>query len=217
MSNSVTPRQQQILNLLIKHREGMSLNDIATELDISRTAVQQHFASLERDGFVRQGSQQKTAGRPARYYQLTEAGNNLFPKQYSWFSELLLNSLKQKMGPTEFRQYMHQLGLEVAESLKQKVEGKSIEERMEILIDILQNLGYDASAIASPDNRQEMPKLQAHNCVYHDLAQQHNEICEFDNALVSSLLNTEIELEECIAKGGCSCRFKILDKHDNNH
>lgn len=217
MNNSVTPRQLQILNLLIKHREGMSLNDIATELDISRTAVQQHFASLERDGFVRQGSQQKTAGRPARYYQLTETGINLFPKQYSWFSELLLNSLKQKMGPTEFRQYMHQLGHEVAETLQQKVEGKPIEERMAILIDIMQNLGYDASAIIPADNRLEKPKLQAHNCVYHDLAQQHNEICEFDNALVSSLLNTEVELEECIAKGGCSCRFKILDKHDNNH
>ncbi|NOQ37035.1 MAG: ArsR family transcriptional regulator, partial [Methylococcaceae bacterium] len=51
----------------------------------------------------------------------------------------------------------------------------------------------------------------ARNCVYHDIAQKHQEICQFDLALISHLLNSEIELEECLAKEGSICCFK-LDK-----
>ena len=46
--NPITPRQNQILKLLLKHRKSHSINKISEELGISRTAVLQHFATLEK-------------------------------------------------------------------------------------------------------------------------------------------------------------------------
>jgi len=52
MAEKVGSRQQQILNLLLEKKAGLSIDEIATALNISRNAVQQHFTVLERDGYI---------------------------------------------------------------------------------------------------------------------------------------------------------------------
>jgi predicted ArsR family transcriptional regulator len=74
MVNPISDRQDQILKLLLENKNGMTLDEIAGALSISRNAVQQHFNALERDGFVQAGAVNKTAGRPARSFVLTDAG-----------------------------------------------------------------------------------------------------------------------------------------------
>lgn len=207
MSGKTSPRQQQILDLFLKNKAGVSIDTIADALEISRTAVLQHLSTLEKDGYVREGSQQKTGGRPVRIFVLTEAGINHFPKQYAWFSELILTSLKKQLGSEKFRDYMHNLGNDVGQSIILKTAGKPLQERINILVEIMQEFGYDASRINDWEDGSH--HLQALNCVYHDLAQTHKEICEFDIALMKKLLDTDVEIEECLANGGCACCFKI--------
>ncbi len=202
---NVTPRQLQILELLLKNRSGMTIDEIAESLRISRTAALRHFSGLQQEGCIEEGSLDKTAGRPVRYYVITEKGINHFPKQYSWFSEIILDQLKQQMGSKDFRHFMAGLGKKVALSLQQKVAGKSKAGRLEALVDMMQELGYDAEILTDFDDGRL--HLQARNCVYHDLAQKHSEVCEFDLALISTLLGDEVEQLECLAKGGDICGF----------
>jgi predicted ArsR family transcriptional regulator len=54
--------------------------------------------------------------------------------------------------------------------------------------------------------------IEARNCIYHELAQKYHEICAFDVAFISSLLDKEIEHTSCMAKGACHCHFKIDSK-----
>ncbi|MEI7995269.1 MAG: HTH domain-containing protein, partial [Methylococcaceae bacterium] len=110
MAEKVGSRQQQILNLLLEKKTGLSIDEIATALNISRNAVQQHFTVLEKDGYIQTGVLNKTAGRPVRSYVLTEAGINSFPKQYAWFSDLILTDLKNELGTDAFQRYLHKLG-----------------------------------------------------------------------------------------------------------
>lgn len=205
MTCNVTPRQLQILDLLLKNRSGLTIDGIANALDISRTAVLQHFSGLQREGCVQEGSLDKTAGRPVRCYLITEKGINHFPKQYAWFSEIILNRLKEQMGSDVFREFMSQLGKDVAQGLLQNFAGKSKQQRIGELVTIMQGLGYEAQALEVSENNQL--QLQARNCVYHDLAQKHAEVCEFDLALMSTLMDGEIEHLECLVKGGEVCRF----------
>ena len=76
MTDRISSRQRQILELLLTNKAGLSIDEIASALDISRNAVQQHFTSLERDGYIQTGIMKKTAGRPVRTFVLTEAGVN---------------------------------------------------------------------------------------------------------------------------------------------
>lgn len=210
MADGISIRQQQILDLLLEKKSGLCIDEIAAALGISRNAVQQHLNKLERDGYVELGSLNKTAGRPVRSFVLTEAGFNSFPKQYAWFSELVLSNLKEKMGHEAFLQYLHQLGLSLSQSLLPRFEGLPIDKKIVELIKVMDNLGFQTRSIE--DQAGQPPTIEAFNCVYHDLANKHEEICEFDRTLISTLLNKEIDHAECMAKGGAKCCFKIKKK-----
>lgn len=207
MTGRISSRQHQILELLLKNRAGLSIDEISYALDISRNAVQQHFSTLERDSLIKQGDLKKTAGRPVRTFVLTERGVNYFPKQYAWFSELILSDLKQEMGSEALIRYLQKLGATLSQSLLPRFEGKQTDERINELISILEDLGYQATAMKSANEEEHY--IEACNCIYHDLAQKHDEICELDKTLISLLLDKDVELVECMAKEGHVCRFKI--------
>ena len=210
MAEKVGSRQQQILNLLLEKKTGLSIDEIATALNISRNAVQQHFTVLEKDGYIQTGVLNKTAGRPVRSYVLTEAGINSFPKQYAWLSDLILTDLKNELGTDAFQRYLHKLGSNLSQSLLPQFEGKQTDERIEALLKVMDGLGFNVRNMTDPGSTERT--IEACNCIYHDLAQIHEEICEFDKTLISTLLDKEIEHVECMAKGGAVCRFKIINK-----
>jgi DeoR family transcriptional regulator, suf operon transcriptional repressor len=152
----------------------------------------------------------KTAGRPVRSFVLTEAGINSFPKQYAWFSELLLTDLKNEMGSEAFQRYLHKLASNLSQSLLPQFMGKQTDERIDALLNVMDSLGFKTKKVTDSDSNEQI--IEACNCIYHDLAQKHEEICEFDRTLMSSLLDKNIEQVECMAKGGAVCCFKILNK-----
>ena len=210
MAGKVGSRQQQILNLLLENKAGLSIDEIATALNISRNAVQQHFTVLERDGFIQSGVLNKTAGRPVRSYVLTEAGINSFPKQYAWLSDLIFTDLKNELGTDAFQRYLHKLGSNLSQSLLPQFEGKQTDERIEGLLKVMDGLGFNVKNMTDSGSTEQT--IEACNCIYHDLAQKHEEICEFDRTLMSTLLDKDIDHVECMAKGGAVCRFKIINK-----
>ena len=210
MAEKVGSRQQQILNLLLEKKTGLSIDEIATALNISRNAVQQHFTVLEKDGYIQTGVLNKTAGRPVRSYVLTEAGINSFPKQYAWLSDLILTDLKTELGTDAFQRYLHKLGSNLSQSLLPQFEGKQTDERIEALLKVMDELGFNVRKMTDSGSTEQT--IEACNCIYHDLAQKHEEICEFDRTLMSTLLDKDIDHIECMAKGGAVCRFKIINK-----
>jgi len=206
MAEGISSRQYQILDLLLKIKTGLCIDEIAEKLEISRNAVQQHIDKLERDGYVRMGMLNKTAGRPVRVFVLTEAGINSFPKQYAWFSELILSKLRQEMGPEALQRYLRDLADSLSQGLAPQFAGKQNEDRLAELIRIMNELGFQAR-LNEADGGQ--PSIEAFNCIYHDLAQKFEEVCEFDRTLIKALLNRDIDHMECMAKGGGVCKFRL--------
>jgi len=207
MLQNISTRQHQILEKLLENRNGLSVDNLAKALNISRTAVQQHFVVLERDEYIKKNTLNKTAGRPVAIYGITDKGINYFPKQYAWFSELILSDLQEEISSERFKGYMQRLGGKLAEKLRDRFEGRSLDERMDELVLIMTDLGFQVKVSAEPET--DKSDIKACNCIYHDLAQKHNEICEFDLALMSTLLNKEVEQLSCMAKGDCDCSFRI--------
>lgn len=206
MADGISSRQQQILDLLLKNKGGLSIDEVAGNLAISRNAVQQHIDKLERDGYVKTGMLNKTAGRPVRVFVLTEAGMNSFPKQYAWFSELILANLNQEMGAEALQRYLHNLAASLSQGLLPQFAGKENEERLTEMIRIMNELGFEAGRSKADGDQ---TTVEAFNCIYHDLAQKYEQVCEFDRTLISLLLNQPIEHIECMARGGAACKFRV--------
>ncbi|KJV07240.1 helix-turn-helix transcriptional regulator [Methylocucumis oryzae] len=205
MSDKLGTRQHHILKLLLENKSGLTIDALASELAISRNAVQQHITVLERDGYIQSGGLSKTAGRPVRCYQLTAAGINCFPKQYAWFAELVLSHLKQELTPESLEQYLHTLGHSVAEQLASQFNDKNTEQRVQALLAVMNQLGFSADV----NSDGQTTEIRAHNCIYHDLAQKHPEICELDKSLIKALTQRAVEHKACMAKGDNDCVFKL--------
>lgn len=198
-------RQDQILTLLLNARAGMSIDEIAAQLDISRNAVKQHLVGLEKQLLVQEAALNSTGGRPARSYSLTEKGLNHFPKQYAWFCNLLLSELASELSTEQLQQKMWQMGVKLANSLLPQFSQKPVQQKLVSLVELMQSLGYHAEL----EQQQDQFSIKALNCVYHDLAQQHPELCYFDQALITTLLEQPIQQTQCMAKQDCACRFKV--------
>lgn len=204
--------QRQLLTLLLETKSGMSADALARTLDISRSAVHQHLTALERDGYVEKQSGKPRGGRPGYAWRLTERGVHLFPKQYALFSDLLIRSLKENFGNDGLVEMLRGLGNDLAKDHALRLQGKPVEEQIKEVAEIMRNLGYDART--APDPQAKLPLIDARNCVYHHLAREHREVCELDLALLSSLLNSDIEHVECMVRGGSACLFRVLNRKD---
>lgn len=193
------------MTLLLNSSEGMSIDEMAVDMEISRTAVKQHLVGLEKERLVQEANLNSTGGRPARSYTLTEQGINRFPKQYSWFCNLLLDDLAVELSAEALEKMMWNMGVKLGRSLLPQYSHKTLQERLLALVELMQNLGYHAELV----QQEGFPSIKAVNCVYHDLAQKHPELCQFDRALISTLLEQPIQQTACMVNKDCDCRFNI--------
>lgn len=201
-------RQQELLKLLLKNKSGMSVDKLSKQLDITRNAVRQHLAALENNGLVTQGVTLPSGGRPEQLYILTDAGRESFPRHYSWLAQLIVESIKQQSGTEGLRERMGAMGTEVAMQLLDKYPGlKSKQQKVEKLSEIMEQLGYNTQSATVKDG---MPTIEADNCIFHHLASQNPEICQFDLSLMSTFTGSDINHQECMANGGNICRFKFI-------
>jgi DeoR family transcriptional regulator, suf operon transcriptional repressor len=203
-------RQQLLLKALLHKREGMTVDELSLQLEISRNAVNQHISSLENNGFLENSSMTSTGGRPSKIYTLTTNGLELFPKHYALFSNLLIHWIKDKIGQDELKSCLSELGKQVAQEFKVRVqEHKILPDKISEVAMIMHELGYEAR-VETPLKKN--PEIIANNCVFHQLADECNEVCELDLTLLSTLLDTKIIHKECMVKGGSCCRFEITKK-----
>ena len=197
-------RQQQLLQALLEQKSGLTVDELTRTLNITRTAVNQHLMALEKGGYVRKDRLTQTGGRPGYSYVLTELGYDLFPKQYAWFSELLLESLREELGEKGLEKYLRKLGAQLSSSLQKRMQGLTQTQCVDEAANILRELGYSASA------SDKGKTIEATNCVYHELAKKSNEVCQFDISLLTTLLNADIEHQSCMAHGENCFRFKVV-------
>src|SRR5260370_33465289 len=97
--------QQKLLSQLLESKAGLTVDELAAAVDITRSAVKQHLSGLERSGYV-QHTSSKSGGRPRFLYTLTEAGIELFPRGDSGFPRVMFRSLRKKSRGAESRTLM---------------------------------------------------------------------------------------------------------------
>ncbi|BAN48938.1 metalloregulator ArsR/SmtB family transcription factor [Metapseudomonas resinovorans] len=192
--------QQDLLGALLYQPGGMSIDELANHLAVTRTAIRQHLAALERDGLVLRGETRPTGRRPEQLYQLSAHGRELFPRQYQLLADLLIGEVAGLIGHDALLRLMRGLGRKLAAGMETKVVDETrIAEHMN-------QAGYEAEIILR--SRGE-PEIVAHNCVFHHLAAAHPEVCELDLALIGALGGGEVAHLECMVRQGQVCRFRI--------
>lgn len=202
-------RQKDLLKLLLRHKDGLTVDALGAQLQVTRNAIRQHLAALQAEGLVATGASKATRGRPTQLYVLSDKGRELFPRQYSWLAQLMLSSLKEDGGAGSLRKRMAAMGEKVATQLRAQHPGlRSRQDRVFKLAELMEQLGYSTAGTTVLDPT----TISADNCVFHDLALKDSEVCEFDLALLASFTESRVDHQECMARGGQVCRFKFRPK-----
>lgn len=200
-------RQRNLLRLLLKNKEGMTVDELAQALDISHNAVRQHLAALISEDLVMSGPTRPSGGRPEQLYVLSDKGREMFPRQYAWLAQLVLESLRQESGKQGLQDRLKVMGERIGEQLREQNPGLATRrDKVQRLSQLMEQLGYSTGGEATTANT---PTIEAGNCVFHELALKDPHVCQFDLALMSSFTGSEVEHQACMAKGDKVCRFKF--------
>ena len=198
-------RQRQLLELLLRSKSGLTVDELSEGLKITRNAVRQHLAGLESDGLTAAGETRPSGGRPQQLYVLTDKGKEVFPRRYSWFAQLVIESIKREHGADGLSRRLSDIGTAIGTRLREQSQAlASREQKVEKLAGIMDGLGYNARRAAGG-----APAIEADNCVFHELAAKNPEICQFDLALMGAFTDSKVDHQECMARGGNLCRFKF--------
>jgi predicted ArsR family transcriptional regulator len=191
--------RDRILEFLLRSEEPLGVQALAAALGVSRNAAHQHVAALEREGLIERASAIRTKGRPSQGFRLSTAGKATFPRQYALLSKQLLAELS-RLGPADLREAMERIGEALAGSLSAQVDPA---EAIPSIAALMRELGYESNTVEGAQGLE----IEAHNCVFHDLAMADQTICEVDLALLRALSGKSVEHRRCMARGERSCRF----------
>jgi predicted ArsR family transcriptional regulator len=207
MSEVFGESRRALLRHLLRNKAGATIDELASAIGVTRTAVRQHLAALTRDGLVAAGAARPTGGRPERLFVLTDAGKEEFPRRYSWFAQLLIEAMTKEHGVAGLRTRLGRIAASVVDQLRGRVPpGAGRRRKVEQVSALMDELGYDAHTAEDVGGA---PTIEADNCVFHELARSNPEICHFDLALLAGLTGSKVQLHECMSRGGHVCRFRF--------
>lgn len=197
--------QQRLLRQLLMNSEGATVEWLCERLRISHNAVRQHLSALLARDYVERAQSRPSGGRPVACYRLTEAGHALFPRNYGSIAAALLAQMQTRLGEAGMEQMLRELGHTLGSHEVAPAADTPVNEVVQALAQKLDALGYEAVAARHGDQWQ----VEAFNCVFHALAQQHPQVCKFDLSYMEAATGRRVHHMECIVRGGHVCRFRL--------
>jgi predicted ArsR family transcriptional regulator len=186
-------------------RAGFTVDELARELDLTNNGVRAHLAVLERDGIVRQrGSVRRSSGggKPAYVYELTQEGENLFPKAYEPALRRLLDILSERLGSEESEALLRSVGRRLAE--EHSVRTNDAHARLESAVEIFNELG----GLAELEERDGTLVIRGYCCPLAGVTPDHPEVCRMAEALITELAGVPV-YEHCDRGERPRCCFEV--------
>jgi DeoR family transcriptional regulator, suf operon transcriptional repressor len=189
----------------IKGQGRVTVAELAVRLNITPVSVRHHLSSLQAEGLVKSSEVRRGVGRPRLVYTLSEAGQERFPARYLRLSERLLDELKSTLPPRALEEMFTHMAEGMVAEYAARLEGKSIEEKMALLIELLGTEGF----LAQWNRTGETISLTEYSCPYLRIGQRHPEVCAIDQTVIQQVLNANVEKTTCVLDGADRCVFVI--------
>ena len=168
--------------------------------------VRAHLAILERDGLVSYEEERGKVGRPRFVYTLTAQAQDQFPKSYDALCNRILDALASCHASVSSHQLSELVAEIWAEERADRVQGKTLEERVKALAAIRTEEGAMASVVKTSDGF----ILDQCNCPASCVAHRHPDvICAAEKSYIQRLLGVPVERVSWRVEGGASCSYHV--------
>lgn len=200
--------RDQIIRVL-KTKGRATVLGLADQVNVSAVTVRHHLSGLQADGLVEATLERGTVGRPRHVYHLTDAGEELFPRQYLSLSRRLLDRINSSLSPDLISRLFEEMARQIVSEHAHELGQKPPAERMDVLADILESEGF----MVTWEDRDDEYWVIEHNCPYRNLAHDFPAVCQLDKTLIASILEAPAEKIRCQVEGAADCAFRIRIKN----
>ncbi len=198
--------RNEIINEL-RRRGSAGVNELASATGVTPVSVRHHLSSLQAEGLVTATEYRAGVGRPKLVYSLTKTALERFPTKYVRFAELLLGEMKTAMPSDAIDNLFAAMAQDIATDNAARFEGKTLEQKMTLLMELLGEEGF----LAEWNKVGSSYQVTEYNCPYFVIGQNHPEVCKIDQTLISKMLARSVEKTTCLLNGDQRCVFIIGD------
>jgi len=199
------------LLVALKRAQPLTAAEVAAQFGVTTNALRRHLKELEGDGLVCYQRVVRGVGGPVFAYSLTEAGESLFPRAYDTALTAALEMLREQQGTEGVVDVFRKKWEAIATDAKPLLDSLPLDERVQILAELLSSMGYMAEAESNPGQE---TRLREHNCVMRAVAERFPEVCAAEAQFLEQVLGAAVTREAHIASGANCCEYCIAPHAD---
>ena len=189
--------------VLLVRRSARTVDELAEALGLTRNAVREHLATLERDGLVHR-SGRRGNGKPAHLYSLTPEAAELFPRGYAPVLDGVLDALARQLPPAAREALLREVGRDIAAA--RPVPRGGVRERVAAAADLLNELG----GLAEARELDGALLIQAWSCPLASVVMAHPELCLLAEAMLTELVGGPVR-QRCDLRDPPRCSFTVME------
>jgi len=197
-------RRRHALDTL-RIRGALTINELARELRITRTAAANQVTRLVADGLVKAAGLKATGRRPSVTYALTAQADGAFHQAYETFAVDVLDQVARG-GQAQVDRVLRQVGQRWISSDAPAVEKLSGDPRLQRATKLIAARGFMPTLERTDDRRYV---LQNHNCPIARVCRAHHEAAGMVQHWIEALVGERVRRTNCIFEGGSACEYAI--------
>jgi predicted ArsR family transcriptional regulator len=185
---------------------GLTADDIASKLGVTRSAIRAQITGMERDGVVRRAGQRPGTTRPSHLFELTPEVEQLLSSAYLPLLTHLVDVFAEALPADQLEAMLRQVGRKLADELSGgKRPTGQLASRVAIASEILNDqLGALTHVEANGHYR-----IRGVGCPLAALSGKHPGVCLAMESLVAEIVAAPVH-ECCDRSGRPQCCFEVL-------
>jgi predicted ArsR family transcriptional regulator len=188
--------------------DAATAGELATEFELTDTAIRQHLESLQESGFVHRIEGAPVGrGRPAARWQLSDAASVLFPDRHVDLSLELIESVRSLLGDEVLGQVIASRAQRQLDQYRRNVGTGTTAVRVRRLAAQRTAEGYAAEVTSDGDDL----LLTEHHCPVRAAAGACGELCSSELEVFRSTLGEGLHVtrEQHLLAGDHRCAYRI--------
>jgi predicted ArsR family transcriptional regulator len=206
--NIVGKRESPLWQIIeyLQRNGSATIKELEEVLHVTTTAVRQHLTTLQAEGYIERRVVHAGVGRPHHAYFTTPRVQELFACHCDDLALTLLEELFHLEGKERTTELLDRVGTRLARKYASSVRSTLLHDRVDELARALNGNGILSDALVGDG---DMIALRTYNCPFHELAQEHREICEMDRSMMEKVLGSDVSLSQCMLEGHAGCTFLV--------
>ncbi len=180
----------------------MTIDELATAVGLTRTAIRSQLVTLQKDGSVEQRGERRGTSKPARTYGVTAEAELLLSRAYIPILTQLLHVLAERLPGREFDAVMREVGRGLMSGRPQP--HGTVQERVLAASALLNDLG----GVTEVDEEGSHFVIRGHSCPLAAATAEYPEACNALESLLSEFTGQRVA-KCCDRYNRQGCCFEI--------